>query len=68
MAVSELFLVILDGFPVTEGHTLIIPKRHVETWFDLTEQEQQAANQLLVELKKIIIFKKTRVLLGLTLV
>ena len=51
VAESELFLVILDGFPVTEGHTLLIPKRHVGTWFDLTEQEQRAANQLLVKLK-----------------
>ncbi len=51
-AESDLFLVILDGFPVTEDHTLIIPKRHVETWFDLTEQEQQAANQLLSSLRE----------------
>ncbi len=52
VAESELFVVILDGFPVTEGHTLIIPKRHVETWFDLTEQEQQTANQLLVSIRE----------------
>lgn len=32
---------------MTEGHTLIVPKRHAETWFDLTEQEQSEANHLL---------------------
>lgn len=32
---------------MTEGHTLIIPKRHAETWFDLTEQEQSEVNHLL---------------------
>ena len=26
---------VLDGFPVSEGHTLLIPKRHCETYFDL---------------------------------
>lgn len=41
------FWIIRDAYPVTEGHTLIIPKRHTETWFDLTEQEQSEANHLL---------------------
>lgn len=30
---------IRDSFPVTPLHTLIIPKRHVETYFDLNEEE-----------------------------
>ena len=29
------FIAMRDGFPVTEGHTLIIPKSHKETFFDL---------------------------------
>ena len=29
-----------DGFPVTEGHTLIIPNRHIATWFDATPAER----------------------------
>ena len=32
---DDLFYVIRDGFPVTDLHTLVIPKRHVETYFDL---------------------------------
>lgn len=48
---NELFYAIRDGFPVTEGHTLFIPKRHAKTWFDLTEAEQQALNQLLQQHK-----------------
>ena len=29
----------IDAFPVTEGHTLIVPKRHVVSLFDLSEAE-----------------------------
>jgi len=31
---------IRDGFPVTDGHTLVIPKRHITTWFDATPAER----------------------------
>ena len=30
-----------DGYPVSKGHTLIIPKRHVANYFDFTDKEQQ---------------------------
>jgi superfamily II DNA or RNA helicase/diadenosine tetraphosphate (Ap4A) HIT family hydrolase len=29
-----------DKFPVSEGHALLIPHRHVHSWFDATEEEQ----------------------------
>lgn len=38
---------IRDGFPVTDGHSLIIPKRHVEDYFGLNEAEVIACNSLL---------------------
>jgi diadenosine tetraphosphate (Ap4A) HIT family hydrolase len=28
-----------DGFPVSPGHMLVVPKRHVPTWFDATQEE-----------------------------
>ena len=31
----------LDNYPVSEGHTLLIPKRHCETFFDLSDVENQ---------------------------
>lgn len=31
-----------DAFPVAEGHTLVIPKRHVASLFELRDDEQQA--------------------------
>ena len=33
---------IWDGFPVSPGHALLIPRRHVVTWFDATPEEQRA--------------------------
>lgn len=48
--------VLLDLYPVTEGHHLIIPRRHVENWFDLSPGEQNAitavAQRLQRELKQ----------------
>lgn len=37
---TDLSIAILDGYPVSPGHTLIIPRRHVQTYFDLSEDEQ----------------------------
>ena len=33
-------LIIRDGFPISPGHSLIIPKRHIGSFFDLTEAER----------------------------
>ena len=33
---------VLDLYPVTEGHTLLIPKRHVETVLEMTHLERTA--------------------------
>lgn len=41
----------LDGFPVSHGHILIIPKRHVKTFFELTDDEVKAMYSLLKEIK-----------------
>ena len=51
---NDLALAFYDKYPVNKGHLLIIPKRHVEQYFDLTEQERMSIDQLLFEGKKII--------------
>ena len=35
-------LALWDGFAVSPGHLLLVPERHVATWFEATAQEQQA--------------------------
>jgi diadenosine tetraphosphate (Ap4A) HIT family hydrolase len=37
---SEFAIAIRDGFPISPGHTLIIPKRHVSSFFDVTDAER----------------------------
>lgn len=43
-----------DGYPVSKGHALIIPKRHVASYFDLTNHEQEAINIMLLYVKQKI--------------
>ena len=45
-ASNELAFCIRDRYPVSRGHTLVIPKRVVATWFDATREEQHALMQL----------------------
>ena len=44
---SELAVVIRDGFPVSSGHTLVIPKRHVGSFFEITDAERADLMSLL---------------------
>jgi len=39
LAATDLVLTIEDGFPVSPGHTLVIPKRHIASPFEATEAE-----------------------------
>jgi diadenosine tetraphosphate (Ap4A) HIT family hydrolase/5-methylcytosine-specific restriction endonuclease McrA len=52
MAENELAYAIRDGYPVTEGHTLVIPKKHEKSYFELGRPELNACTMLLDELKK----------------
>ena len=49
---NELCYVIRDGFPVTDLHTLVIPERHVETYFDLYQPELNSCNQMIQKFKE----------------
>tara|TARA_B100001758_G_C18086362_1_gene440920 strand:- start:57 stop:455 length:399 start_codon:yes stop_codon:yes gene_type:complete len=40
-----------DSYPVTENHCLIIPKRHIKNYFDLSNHELIACNDLIKIIK-----------------
>ncbi len=44
---NELAIAIKDNYPVSKYHALIIPKRHVEDYFDLSKDELRACDILL---------------------
>ena len=43
-----------DSYPVSKGHTLIIPRRHVASFFETTDEERQAMMKLLDEMKAML--------------
>ncbi len=47
VASNALAFAIRDGFPVSPGHTLIVPRRLVASWFEATREEQVAMLELL---------------------
>ncbi len=63
---NELAYVLFDAFPVTKLHSLIIPKRHVKTFFELTLDEKNQCFDLLDKIKKNYL-KKIKVFQGLML-
>lgn len=47
-------VVVRDGFPVSPGHTLVIPRRHLASYFDLQEEERNALLALLEGAKRAL--------------
>src|SRR5437870_4446042 len=39
---DEIVVGLWDRFPVSPGHALLLPRRHVETWFQATAEERVA--------------------------
>ncbi|WP_423819213.1 HIT domain-containing protein [Salinimicrobium sp. TIG7-5_MAKvit] len=58
---NNLAIAFLDKYPVTNLHTLIIPKRHCSTFFDLTQAELNATYSLAQKVKEQIIAKDSSV-------
>ena len=51
---NDLAFAIYDGFPVTDLHTLVIPKRHTSEYFDLTSDEITAIHNLIFRQKELL--------------
>ena len=47
-----------DGFPVTPGHSLIIPRRHITSFFEATKEEQAALFDLLGEMRQRLLAER----------
>ncbi|MBL8199760.1 MAG: HIT family protein [Chromatiales bacterium] len=51
---TELLLGIWDNFPVSPGHALLIPRRHVVDWFQATPDEQAALAAAIAPVRALI--------------
>ena len=51
---NELVYASYDSYPVSEHHCLIIPKRHIKDYFELSNDELVACNDLIKIVKKEI--------------
>ncbi|MCU0341370.1 MAG: HIT domain-containing protein [Spirosomaceae bacterium] len=51
---TPLSYAILDGYPIAKGHSLVIPKRHVANYFELTFEEQKDIVQASNFVQKIL--------------
>ncbi|MDO9016086.1 MAG: HIT domain-containing protein [Myxococcales bacterium] len=52
VAANALAFAVEDRYPVSPGHTLVIPRREVRTWFDATRDEQTAMLDLVDVIKQ----------------
>lgn len=43
-----------DAYPLSDGHALIVPKRHVASWFDATAREQAALTEAIAIAREVI--------------
>ena len=56
---SDLVFGLWDAYPVSPGHALLIPRRHVASWFEATSEEQRSLLDA-IEVTKLAIEKKHR--------
>ncbi len=54
VAANDLAFAVRDAFPVSPGHTLVVPRRLVATWFDATRAEQHAILALVGTVKSAL--------------
>lgn len=54
VASNALAFALRDRFPVSPGHTLVIPRRLVPTWFDATAEERAAIFELVDTVKRLV--------------
>ena len=47
-------VLVWDAYPLSPGHALVIPRRHIGSWFDTTDDERADMLALLDEAKALV--------------
>ena len=48
-------IAIYDGFSISPGHSLVVPRRHISSFFEATKEEQTAMLELLDKLRQLLL-------------
>lgn len=51
VAETSTAMLVFDAYPVSKGHALVLPKRHIASWFDIAPDEQHDILFLLSQAK-----------------
>ena len=54
VASNDLARAVRDAYPVNPGHTLVVPCRHVASWFDISPDERSAMLNLVDEVRRLL--------------
>ncbi len=54
LAETEHALLVTDTYPVSDGHCLVIPKRHMPSYFECNEEENRDFRELILKAKEIL--------------
>jgi len=52
---NDLAIAFYDGFPVTPGHCLVVPRRHISSFFETTQEEQAALFDLVAQMRELLL-------------
>lgn len=53
IAENTLAVAIRDAYPVSPGHTLVIPRRHFASWFDASDDERLGLMNMVAEVRRL---------------
>tara|TARA_Y100001970_G_C14241199_1_gene865001 strand:+ start:2961 stop:3362 length:402 start_codon:yes stop_codon:yes gene_type:complete len=51
---NKLAFATYDSYPVSKFHALVVPKRHVDSYFELSNDEVISCNEIIKKLKKLL--------------
>jgi diadenosine tetraphosphate (Ap4A) HIT family hydrolase len=58
VAANDHAVAFFDGFPISPGHVLIVPRRHVASFFDVSEEERRDLFALLTTMREKLVQEK----------
>jgi diadenosine tetraphosphate (Ap4A) HIT family hydrolase len=58
VAANNHAIAIFDAYPISPAHMLILPRRHIASFFEVTNEERQSIMALLAEMRDKLLLEK----------